>query len=92
MKYLIGALAGLAWGAAVSVINYLIIKSSLKKQNTNGLLGSNLARNAVDVAALAVVFLLRKSLPFSFEAALIATAVTLSALTILLSFRLSKKL
>ena len=84
-------LSALAWGAAASLINYLILKSSLKKQNTNAVLGSNFARNAVDIAALAVVFLLRKNLPFSYEAALIATALALSAFTIFLTFKLSKK-
>lgn len=92
MNYVIGALVGIAWGAAVSFLNYFITKRSLAKQSTSAVMGTNLVRNVVNIVALAVVFLLRKYLPFSYEATLIATAIAMSAFTIFLTFKLSKKI
>ena len=91
MDYVLGALAGLLWGAAAAVLNMVISKKALEKSNSTALLAANLGRMAVDVAALAVVFLLRKVLPFSYEAMLIGTAVALSLVTIFFAFRLAGK-
>ena len=49
----------------------------------------NLAHMAVDVVALAIVFLVRGLLPFSFEATLIATAAALSIVTIIFTYKIS---
>lgn len=89
MNYVLAVLVGLAWGVAAALLNAQIMKQSLKKDSTQALIGSNLLRSLVDLAALAVVFLLRNVLPFPFSVTLIATAVGLSVTTIVISYRLA---
>ena len=91
MNYLWGALAGLVWGALWGGLNILILKRSLGKNDSNMLMAGNLARMVVDLAALLLVFLLRKILPFSYEAMLVATAVALSVTSLIFAFRDGKK-
>ena len=91
MNLVLGVLAGLLWGAAAAAVNMGISKKALAKGSTNVLLAANLGRTAVDIAALASVFLLRKLLPFSYEAMLVGTAISLSLLTILFAFRMAGK-
>ena len=86
MNYVLGALAGLLWGALAAFVNLKINQAALKKNTNAAVLGANAARMAVDLAALGTVFLLRKILPFSFEATIIATAVALSLLTVVLAY------
>ena len=89
MKYLIGALAGLVWGALAALLNAFITKKALDKGNEKWMLASNFLRMLVDVAALGAVFLLRKVLPFSFEAALVGTAAALSLLMIVFAYKMA---
>lgn len=89
MKYAIGAVAGLLWGALAAFINSRITKSALAKGTQNAVMSMNVAHMAVDIVALAVVFLLRSLLPFSFEAALIATAAGLSLVNIVFTYKIS---
>lgn len=86
MNYVFGALAGLLWGALAAFANLKINQAALKKNNNSAMLTANAARMAVDLVALGTVFLLRKALPFSFEAAIIATAVSLSTLNVVFSY------
>ena len=86
MNYVLGALAGLLWGALAAFVNLKINQTALKKSTNAAMLGANAARTAVDLIALGTVFLLRKVLPFSFEATIIATAVSLSLLTVVLAY------
>lgn len=88
MKYLIGAAAGLVWGSLAALLNAFITKKALDKGNDK-LLASNALRMLVDVAALGTVFLLRKVLPFSFEAALVGTAAALSLLMIVFAYKMA---
>jgi uncharacterized membrane protein YdfJ with MMPL/SSD domain len=88
---LIGALAGLAWGGLCAWINTLILKKAMTKKDANAITAANLARLTVDALALLAVFLLRKFLPFSYEVMMIATALALSAVTLVFAFRFSKK-
>ena len=92
MGYVLGAICGLIWGTAAALLNFQISKNSIMKDNTASLLGANVLRILVDLAALLVVFLLRKVLPFRYEAALIATAVALSMVTIVCAYRMSADL
>lgn len=92
MYILLGVLTGLVWGAAAAFVNSLITKKSLEKQYTKAALAANYGRLAVDLAALGLIFLLRGLLPFSYEACLITTALTLSAGTLAATFILSKKM
>ena len=87
MKYLIGALAGLVWGCIGAVVNFSITKKALKKGSSAALLSSNILRVIVDIILLAVIVLLRKSLPFSYEIALVGTISALSLANIFFAFR-----
>ena len=89
MKYVIGVLAGLAWGALIAWVNSLISRKALEKNSEKAMLTANLCRTLLDVAALGAVFLGRKALPFSFEAAVCGTAAALGLLTVYFAFRLS---
>ena len=84
-------LAGAVWGALACTVNYLLLKSAIKKTSPNAVSGASLARVAVDAAALGVVFLLRNTLPVDFAAAIISTAVVLSLGGIVSAFLLMKK-
>lgn len=92
MGYVLGAICGLIWGTAAALLNYQISKHSILKNNTASLLGANVLRILVDLAALAVVFFLRRVLPFRYEAALIATAIAMSMVTIFCAYRMSADL
>lgn len=89
MNYVIGAVVGLLWGALAAFMNSRITKSALKKGSNNAVMGMNAAHMFVDLVALAVVFFLRRLLPFSFEATLIATAAAMSILTIVFNYSMS---
>ena len=89
MKIVIGALCGLIWGAAAALLNFAISKRSIMKNNTTALMGASIGRIAVDFAALGLVFLLRKALPFPFEVTMVATAIAMSLVTIVCAYRLS---
>lgn len=89
MKYVIGALAGLVWGSLAALLNGFITKKALSKGNDKLMLASNFLRMLVDIAALGAVFLLRKVLPFSFEAALVGTAAALSLLMIVFAYKMA---
>lgn len=91
MKYLVGAAAGLVWGALAALLNGFISSRAVARANDKLLLLSNFLRLLVDVAALGSVFLLRNVLPFSFEAALVGTAASLSLLMIVFAYKIAAK-
>ena len=90
MEYLIGAVVGLLWGALIAWLNSRINKKAIAKNDTKAIMTANMIRMAIDVAALAAVFLLRKVLPWNFEATIAGTAASLGLLTVYFAFRLSK--
>ena len=92
MGYVLGAICGLIWCAAAALLNFQISKRSVLKDSTTAIMGANVLRVLVDLAALGVVFLLRKVLPFRYEAMLIATAIAMSLVTIFCAYRLSGQL
>ena len=91
MKYLIGALAGLVWGALAALLNGYITKKALDKASDKAMLLSNALRLVVDIAALGSVFLLRNVLPFSFEAALVGTAASMTILMIVFAYKMAAR-
>lgn len=96
--YLLGGLAGLAFGVAAAYCNSLITKHSLKKAEAAGssgagaVTGGNLLRQLVNLAALVLVFLLRKINPLPFTTTIIGTAIGLSAGGILFVWLLARKM
>lgn len=87
MKLVIGIVVGLVWGMLAGFLNTVITRKALSKESAAELMSVNLLRTAVDIAALAVVFFLRRVLPFSFEATLVGTAIGLSLVTIVFAYR-----
>ena len=90
MKYVIGAVMGLAWGALIAWLNSLINRKALQKNSTKAMLNANFCRTLIDLAALGSVFLLRNVLPGNFEATIAGTAASLGLLTVYYAFRLSR--
>ncbi len=90
MKYAVGALLGLLWGAFIAWINSQINKKAVAKNSTKAIVSANLIRTLVDIAGLAAVFLLRNILPFNFEATIAGTAASLGLLTVYFAYRLSR--
>ena len=90
MTYVYGALAGLLWGALGAFVNLKINQAALKKISHTALLAATIARLGVDLVVLGTVYLLRKVLPFSFEATIIAAAIVLSLLNVVFSFLILK--
>ena len=90
MKIVIGIAVGLCWGTLIALLNSRITRNAIARGTTSAVMTGNFIRTVVDVAALAAVFLLRKVLPFSFEATMISTAVALGLLTLFFAFRMAK--
>ena len=88
MQIVYSVLAGLVWGGAVGFVNLPVTKKVISS-SPEKISAVSLLRTLIDVAALAAVYFTRRLLPLRFEATLIATAVTLSLVSILLSFRLA---
>lgn len=90
MKYVIGAVMGLFWGALIAWLNSRINKYAIAKNTTNAMLLANFGRTLIDIAALGAVFVLRNVLPGNFEATIVGTAASLGLLTVYFAFRLAK--
>ncbi len=86
MNIVLGVLAGLVWGSLAAFVNLKINQAALKKNSEGSVLAATVARMGVDLVTLGAVFLLRKKLPFSFEATIIAAAMALSLLNVALSY------
>ena len=89
MKTVLAVLLGLIWGAAAALVNAKISADALRKNSSSAIRTASAGRMAVDAAALGLVFLLRGVLPLPYEVVLVATAVSLSLLTIVLAYRMS---
>ena len=89
MTYVFGALAGLVWGFLAALLNAFVTKKCIAKQSTNAIMAANFIHMLVDVAALAVVFLLRNLSWMNFAAAIAATAAALSITTIVFTYKLA---
>ena len=90
MKIVVGAAVGLLWGALIAWLNSRITRNSVARGTANAVMAGNFTRTLIDIGALALIFLLRRVLPFSFEATIVAAAIALGLLTVLFAFRLAK--
>lgn len=77
-QIVIGALAGLALGVAVSVVNGGISRRAIDKGSSNAMLVALVCRMALDLGVLLGVYLLRNVIPLPFEPTLIGAALGLS--------------
>ena len=89
MNFVMGAVIGILWGAVVALVNYTIMKRAIAKGTTKAVMTANICRTALDILALAAVFLLRNVLPYRFEAVITGTALTLGLLTTVFAYRLA---
>ena len=71
MSIALAVLAGLVWGALAALLGGVITRRSLVKNSTSAVLIGNFLRTLTDLAALGLVFLLRKILPFDYTWTLI---------------------
>ena len=78
-QYLLGGVAGLVFGLLVAAGNTLLTRRSLQraKQSQATVMGTGL-RQVINLAALVLVYLLRKVVPLPLAGTLIGTAVGLS--------------
>ena len=79
-QYLLGGAAGLAFGLLVAAGNTLLLRRSLQraKQDKTTVMGTSGLRQVINLAALVLVYLLRKVVPLPLAGTLIGTAVGLS--------------
>lgn len=91
MSIVLGILAGLVWGVLAALLGGAVIRRALAKNTNGALLAGNFLRTLIDIAALGLVFLARKLLPFDYTWMLIAAAVALSIGTIVISYRIAGK-
>ncbi len=91
MSIVLPIFLGLVWGALAALLGGVITRRSLQKASTGAVMAGNLLRTLTDLAALGLVFLLRKLLPFDYTWMLIATAIALSIGTIVISYRIAGK-
>lgn len=84
MEYLIGAIAGLIYGGIVAFLKGRFLWKRSLESDTPEHLGGVMAASAlsfgINVLALALIFFLRRVLPFHWAAALIAAAVAVSVI------------
>ena len=81
MDYIWGVLAGLVFGGLAGIIKYFALwHRTLNAPEDRGIKPSSVYTKMIisNVAVLAVVFILRKHLPFDFATALLGAAVGLS--------------
>ena len=79
-QYLLGGVAGLAFGLLVAAGNTLLTRRSLlrAKQSTTSVMGTSGLRQVINLAALVQVNMLRGVVPLPLAGTLIGTAVGLS--------------
>ena len=89
MTYVIGAAAGIAFGALVAFLKNIFIwkkygefdaSSGVDPAQASQIYIRSMVSFAVNVGTLLIVFLLREKLPFSFVACIIGTAASLAIL------------
>ena len=75
-QYLLGGAAGLAFGLLVAAGNTLLLRRSLQraKQDKTTVMGTSGLRQVINLAALVLVYLLRKVVPLPLAGTLIGTA------------------
>lgn len=91
----LGALIGAAFGVLIGYCNMRITKHSVKKKNgdgVGGVMATNLIRQVINIAALALVFLLRNVLPLPFVGTIIGTALGLSGGNVLFIWLLTRQM
>ena len=82
---------GVLWGALAAFVNSRIAVRAFEKKDAVAAKKARRIQMLVDIAALAVIILLKKVLPFSYEFALVSAIISLSVLTIVFLFVMGNK-
>lgn len=89
MSFFLGMLAGLVWGASAALLNGYVSKKCVDKNTSSAMMTASIIRIVVDLFAVGLVLVLKNHLPFSYEGAVIGTVISLSMLTIVISYRIA---
>jgi len=89
MSYILGVLAGLAWGAAWAALSCRISLKAIRKNTNKAIIRMNALRVLIDIVSLGTIFLLRHVLPFNAYMALLGTAVALSLITMIFAYKVA---
>ena len=95
LQYVIGAAAGLFMGALVAILKGRFLWGSILRKEASaeqalGIYIRIFLSFLIDFLMLALIYLLRDFLPFSFTTCIIAAALGLVTLTLVFSLRLKK--
>lgn len=82
---------GVLWGALAAFVNSRIAVRAFEKKDAAAAKKARRIQMLVDIAALAVIILLKNVLPFSYEFALVSAIISLSVLTIVFLFVMGNK-
>ena len=89
MNIAVSVLIGMCWGTAAAFAGSRLLKKALEKKDVRYFNRMNTLKIIVDVAAIAVLFFLRNVLPFNSVAAMFGTAVAVSVLSTVFSFKIA---
>lgn len=90
--YIICAVCAFAFGTLAAYINLLISRISLKRDSVAGVMGSNMARMLIDIAALSITFLVCRHFELPLAVCLIGTALGLTVCGMLMLRSLAKSI
>jgi hypothetical protein len=95
--YILGALAGLAFGSLAAYLNSLLTRRYLRKnsgrtqpEGTAAAMGLTFMRQIINIIALAIVFFLRNVVPLPFIATICGTAAGLTAVSFVFISKITK--
>lgn len=91
MNNAISVIFGVLWGAAAAFVNSRIAMKAFEKKDAKAAKNARRLQMLVDIAALAVIVLLKNVLPFAYELSLVSALISLSVLTIVFLFAMGNK-
>lgn len=91
MNNAIAVIFGVLWGAAAAFVNSRIAMKAFEKKDAKAAKNARRLQMLVDIAALAVIVLLKNVLPFAYELSLVSALISLSVLTIVFLFAMGNK-
>lgn len=91
MNNVFAVIFGVLWGGLSAFVNSRIAARAFEKKDPKAAKNARRLQMLVDIAALALIILLKNVLPFSYELALVSAIISLSVLTIVFLFLLGNK-
>ena len=91
MNNAIAVIFGVLWGAAAAFVNSRIAMKAFEKKDARAAKNARRLQMLVDIAALAIIVLLKNVLPFAYELSLVSALISLSVLTIVFLFAMGNK-